>query len=1036
MATIHDEEMDVDSGNKGQTDQADIERQLDEEYPNRPHNKHRALPFHTLIRDLFEPLIENRNKKAGPAAVNRRKVGPNAGLSTSPSERRRALIERYISRWRRDVGPDFFPAFRLIIPDKDRERGVYGLKEKILGKLLVKILKIDKNSDDGFNLMNWKIPGGTNAPRSSGDFALRCYEVISKRQMRTEYGDMDVDEVNQLLDKLSAAPREETQLPILTEFYKRMNADELTWLIRIILRSMKVGATEKTFFHIWHPDAENLFNISSNLRRVCWELWDPEKRLDSEETGVSLMQCFQPQLAQYTQDSLKRIVQKVQSSPEDQEFWIEEKLDGERMQLHMVVDNTLVGGRRFQFWSRKGKDYTYLYGNGLYDEKGALTQFLKNCFHEGVNNIILDGEMITWDPKEGAPVAFGTLKSAAIAEQRNPFAGGQRPLFRVFDVLLLNDKLLTRYTLAERRKALEASINPEPGRLEIHPYKVATGVEEVETALREVIAEASEGLVLKNPRGAYKLDDRNGDWQKVKPEYMTGYGESLDCLIIGGFYGSGRRGGNLSSFLCGLRLSGSVQSQSQHHSQSQSQTQSQTQSQSQASEPFQKFTSFFKVGGGMTANDYATIRHETDGKWHKWDARRPPTKYIDLGGGPQGQREKPDMWIKPEDSLVVQAKAAQVVPSEDYGCGMTLRFPRFQKIRRDKNWQSALSLDEFQDLRKTIEDSLKRKALEIDEQKKQKRRATTRKKVITVAGYNAKDVNNVSLPAGPQGNVFEGLTFYIMTEAVLPSQKKSKLELEALVKANGGKIVQTHNVVKDTICVAARRTVKVASLEKTGEKEIIKPTWIFDCIDQARHDFAVGYLEMVVPVEPERHLFFAPEGMKDRWTENLDDYGDSFARDTSVDELREIMENMRDIVSDDVEAESRVPELFPEYLDMKGFIFLGLVMLFDNPAEPEQTGLSASPTESSIDSTDTTTRNFALFGGARVLPYSGLDSLPDNEKFKITHIIAHSDSDLQSLRRNVSRWTSRRIPRILSPEWIQMCWKEGTKVDEEAYVAR
>ena len=72
--------------------------------------------------------------------------------------------------------------------------------------------------------------------------------------------------------------------------------------------------------------------------------------------------------------------------------------------------------------------------------------------------------------------------------------------------------------------------------------------------LQQVVLEASEGLVLKNPRSMYRLNDRNDDWMKVKPEYLTEYGEALDCLIIGGYYGSGRRGGSLSSFLCGLRV--------------------------------------------------------------------------------------------------------------------------------------------------------------------------------------------------------------------------------------------------------------------------------------------------------------------------------------------------------------------------------------------------------------------------------------------------------------------------------------------------
>lgn len=127
---------------------------------------------------------------------------------------------------------------------------MYGLKEKAIGKLLVKLLKISPSSDDGFNLLNWKLPGQTTASRMAGDFAGRCYEVISKRSMRQGFGDMRIEEVNEMLDKLSAAQKEENQLPIFEKFYNRMNADELMWLIRIILRQMKVGATEKTILEV------------------------------------------------------------------------------------------------------------------------------------------------------------------------------------------------------------------------------------------------------------------------------------------------------------------------------------------------------------------------------------------------------------------------------------------------------------------------------------------------------------------------------------------------------------------------------------------------------------------------------------------------------------------------------------------------------------------------------------------------------------------------------------------------------------------
>lgn len=185
----------------------------------------------------------------GPA-IARLNRGPKGPSNLTPHEVRRNIIERFISRWRNEVGDDIYPALRLIIPEKDRDRSMYGLKEKTIGKLLVKLMKIDKNSEDGYNLLNWKLPGQTIASRMAGDFAGRCFEVLSKRPMRTTVGDMRIAEVNELLDKLSVVQKEENQLPIFEIFYKRMNADELLWLIRIILREMKVGATEKTFLDV------------------------------------------------------------------------------------------------------------------------------------------------------------------------------------------------------------------------------------------------------------------------------------------------------------------------------------------------------------------------------------------------------------------------------------------------------------------------------------------------------------------------------------------------------------------------------------------------------------------------------------------------------------------------------------------------------------------------------------------------------------------------------------------------------------------
>ena len=954
------------------------EDELNAKYPNRPHNHSKTLPFHDLYLTLFNPLNDNKKKPTGPS-VARKRIGPH-GPVTAPHEVRRAIIERFIGRWRREVGNDIYPALRLIVPEKDRDRGMYGLKEMTLGKLLVRIMKIDKNSEDGYNLLHWKLPGVKSTSAMAGDFAGRCFEVISKRPMRTTPGDMTIAEVNELLDRLSVAQKEENQRPILEEFYERMNAEELTWLIRMILRQMKIGATERTIFDLWHPDAENLFNISSSLRRVCWELYDPQVRLEGDDRGIGLMQCFQPQLAAFQGRSMEQMVAKMDPTEEDPVFWIEEKLDGERMQLHMIEDDSHLGGKRFGFWSRKAKDYTYLYGNGFDDENGALTRHLKGSFNQGVRNIILDGEMITWDPKEDAIVPFGTLKTAALAERENPFAGGNRPLFRIFDCLYLNDKDLTRYTLRDRRRALAASVSNVHRRLEVHEYREARQASEIEPILRQVVAEASEGLVLKNPRSMYCLNMRNDDWIKVKPEYMTEFGESLDCVVIGGYYGSGKRGGALSSFLCGLRVPQALLNHGVNE---------------------QKCWSFFKVGGGFAASDYAEIRHMTDGKWTDWNPKKPPTDWIELGGG-ERQHERPDVWIKPEDSVVLSVKAASVGGTDMFRTGLTLRFPRFKKIRGDKDWRQALTFDEFIQLKSKAEGQHEEKRMKFDEARRHNV-SRKRKRALVIQG---KDAEAKPSYLGPSTKVFENRNFFIMTEALKPI-KKSKADLETLVKANGGFVVASE---KDpaTILIADRKLVKVASLIKADKRNIIKPSWLIDCVKQSERN--PDRPNQPLPLEP-GHLFHTITADAGKFDNNVDEYGDSYARDVTAEELIELFRRMPARLDDQFQPGSEIAlaqliEHHQELDYLPGWMFHGLCGYF---AE----GVSLH-----------VRRLFEFAGG------SVADTLEGDSN--LTHVvISQQMSGLSAIRKSMS--SRPRLPRIVDQEWITTSWREKTRLDEETF---
>ena len=267
-------------------------------------------------------------------------------------------------------------------------------------------------------------------------------------------------------------------------------------------------------------------------------------------------------------------------------------------------------------------------------------------------------------------------------------------MLKIFDILYLNDTSLTKFTLRDRRNALEATVKPVHRRLEMHPYKEGQTTNDVEALLRKVVQDGAEGLVVETIRGRC-IASMSGTMIGSKSNLSTwmSTAKNLIVLLLGGYYGSGRRGGNLSSFLCGLRVD-----------------ESDVRSDADA----MKFYSFFKVGGGFTAADYASVRHQTEGKWKDWDARQPPSQYIELGGGDK-QYERPDVWIRPDESFVVEVKASQISQSESFRMGYTLRFPRFKRIRSDKDWQTALTVNELRQLKANVERQVQEKKFVVDD---------------------------------------------------------------------------------------------------------------------------------------------------------------------------------------------------------------------------------------------------------------------------------------------------------------------------------
>ncbi|CAL1714652.1 unnamed protein product [Somion occarium] len=684
-------------------------------------------------------------------------------------EKRRKLLDSWFNHWRHDVGYDLYPVLRLILPQKDRERAVYGLKEKNLAKIYIKMIPLQPKDPDAIRLINWKRP--SDRFRTSGDFPIVLYEVVSKRSSVIE-GTLTVHELNDVLDEVAAnMGKSDIQARVMQRVYNRTTAEEQRWIVRIILKDMNISVKETTVFSVFHPDAHDLFNTCSDLKKVAWELWDPKRRLNEEDKSVQLFRAFAPMLC-------KRPTRKIEESVKDMQgstFIMEEKLDGERIQLHKR-------GNEYFYCSRKGKDYTYLYGKHV--GTGSLTPHIDVAIDPRVDSIILDGEMLVWDPVSERNLPFGTLKTAALdktKKEHNP-----RPCFKVFDLLYLNGQSLLLKSLKYRKRNLQACIEEVKGRLEFTLEFEGKTAQDVRDKMEEIMANRGEGLVIKHPGSVYTLNGRNKDWIKVKPEYMDNMGETVDVLVVGG----------VSTLICAVLDDRRPADQDE--------------------EP--KYSSFVRIGSGFSYGDYVFIRSKP---WREWDPKRPPS-FFQVSN--RGIEDKGDAYLEPEDSFIVKVKAAEIVPSELYHMGLTMRFPRALSIREDLSIADCMTATAVLDSLR----SEKKRKMENDDNISRKKRKTTSKKPTVLPQYQAANLSDVKA----QSKLFKGHTFMVASDPKSKTGDEDKANLQRLIRQHGGKIVQVARSQKNVIVVYDGSTIPydIRMIMDKGAIDIIKPIWITDSI--------------------------------------------------------------------------------------------------------------------------------------------------------------------------------------------------------------
>jgi len=205
---------------------------------------------------------------------------------------------------------------------------------------------------------------------------------------------------------------------------------------------------------------------------------------------------------------------------------------------------------------------------------------------------------------------------------------------KVFDILYLDGETLMDLSLESRRKHLESTVT-----LYIAPQVVSSDPREIEQTYKAALDAGHEGIMIKVPGSPYSPGQRGKNWIKIKPEVDT-----LDLAVIGGEWGEGKRAHVFGSFLVACQDSG-------------------------------KLIPLSRVATGFSDDQLVEVYELLKDRILK----------------------KTGKEVSFEPDLVFEVGYAELQVSPTYEGGFALRFPRFIRIRDDKDIADIETLESIRE---------------------------------------------------------------------------------------------------------------------------------------------------------------------------------------------------------------------------------------------------------------------------------------------------------------------------------------------------
>ena len=845
-----------------------------------------------------------------------------AKLGTLKPKDKVKCVKKFIEYFFKDALTEkvtLFQFYRLLFPKLDRLRSTYGIAEVFISKLYVDILQLPQK--EKLMLKHWKNPNFIPSPAPVGDYVGLLKYVINNRV--TNNSTITINTLNEYLTSLCRTRDKEERTKIMSNIIKECTSEEQRWIISIILKDLKIGLSYESFFKNFDIRAVDIYNSTSSLISVCEYLSDPKNDKYSQ-TFYQVFSPIKPMLvARMTLDNIMKTFQGVNAI-------VETKYDGERIQCHLHENEV-------QFFTRKGVDYTAIYGP-------KFSHLIKTSIN--AKSAILDGEIVVYDKVNQKFAPFGDNKTIA----KEIIETDKCLVYEIFDIIYLtspNGQIysLNNVILSDRKKILSKIVTPVPNKIEIVLGIEVNSIDEIMAQFNLALQRAEEGIVIKRADSIYKPDKRCPDWVKMKCDYIDTIVDTLDLIIIGGYYGEGKRTINNTfsqSIPNSINNMSNILSNSNNDFYSDSVT---TFLMGIVKELDEKNPSksvilpIVKVGSGYNMTTLNIIRNKLRAHWKKYDTKNPPTLF---GDWKPAQSEKPDVFLDdPSVSIILEVKAAEIVPSETFPAKVTLRFPRVVKTRFDKSWNDALQYDELIKLydislnnvkknnelyksdgnndgnvvqhkhiikkgkRKNIMNSLESEAdSDISSEefrgKKNKKDEIYSRILPSFRDTDTTYVNKIS-------NLFQGFQFLILLlDDSVTLNSTMKQNLEYLIVEHGGEKVQNY-LSSVTHIISNKFDLRAQNILKLHDVNIIKSKWVEDCVKNKK----------IMKISP-KYLTYANKETKEIFSSTIDKYGDSFYEEVDIQTLEGIFENIK-IKDIDKEYEIALGELLKEYKDNELF---------------------------------------------------------------------------------------------------------------------